>query len=144
MEKKFYQTPEFEELSEEWEKKLEAEGLADAEKSIGRQRTLKQNATNVYRQMDPVRRQAKELYFQQLGKCLHSACFDSGVDRVVMVLRAQGSKIVEICEALAELGMCRYRRTVRLTIRKYEHRWGIRIWKPEQLKYRWKKKPPTP
>lgn len=144
MAKKFYETAEFKTLSSQWEEILEGIGLVDIEKQFGSERALKQNASNVYRQMDPVRRQAKELYFQQLGKCLHSACFDSGVDRIIMVLRAQGAKIVEICQALAEQGFSRYRRTVRFIIRKYEDRWGIRRWKQEQLKKVWKPKPPTP
>jgi hypothetical protein len=143
MGKKFYETLEFKEVSKEWEEILEKGGLPDIEKQLGEQRGLRQNSSNVYRQMDPVRRQAKELYFQQLGKCLHSACFDENVDRVVMVLRARGSKIIEICEALAKLDMARCRGIVRFIIRKYEHKWGIRNWKPHQLDYQWRKKPPT-
>ena len=142
MQKKFYQTKQFQELYNEWEKRLEQEGLGDIEKSLGTKRALKQNSSNVYRQIDPIRREAKELYFRQLSSCLHTACFDCSVDRVVMVLRAQGAKIVEICRHLATLGMSRYRRTVRFIIRKYEDRWGIRSWRPEQLKKRWKKKQP--
>lgn len=144
MGKKFYETPEFKEQFAIWEEKLKEEGLQDIEKSIKGKRVLKQNSPNVYRQMDPVRREAKELYFRELGKCLHSACFDCSVDRVVMVLRSHGAKIVEICDSLAKMGMSRYRRTVRLIIRKYEDRWGIRSWRPDQLKYRWKKKPAIP
>jgi hypothetical protein len=142
MQKKFWETPEFKELSKEWEEILEQSGLANIEKSLGMKRTLKQNASNVYRQMHPTRREAKERYFQELGKCLHTAQFDCSVDRVVMVLRAQGAKIVEICEHLAKMEMSRYRRTVRFIIRKYENLWGIRTWKPEQLKKQWKRKLP--
>jgi hypothetical protein len=146
MAKKYYETLEFKALSKQWEKILEQEGLADAETSVGEKRALRQNASNVYRQMDPTRREAKELYFQQLGRCLHSVSlsFDNEVDKMVMVLRAQGAKITEICAALIEAGCSRYRRTVRLIIRKYEDRWGIRNWNPEQLKYRWKRRQAIP
>lgn len=144
MSKKYYQTREFKSLSIIWEKTLEQEGLGNVEKSLGASLALRQNSSNVYRQMDPVRREAKELYFRKLGQCLHSATFDSGIDRIVMVLRAHGAKIVEICTHLAKMGMRRYRRTIRLIIRKYEDRWGIRTWKPEQLTYRWKPKRHTP
>jgi hypothetical protein len=141
--KKYYQTDEFKELADEWEEILKEAGLPDIEKSVGKKRVLKQNSPNVYRQMDPVRREAKEQYFRELNRCLHAACFDCSVDRVVMVLKAEGAKIVEICVALEKLGMRRYRRTVRLIVRKYEDRWGIKSWSPEQLRYRWKKKPVT-
>jgi len=144
MQKKYYQTDEFRELAKEWEQILEDLGLPDIEKCLGEDRALKQNSSNIYRQMDPVRREAKELYFRELNRALHTACFDCSVDRVVMVLKAEGTKIVEICMALENLGMKRYRRTVRLIIRKYEDRWGIKTWTQEQLKYRWKKKPPIP
>lgn len=143
MEKKFYQNREFKELSREWEKKLERDGLPDIEKNVGEQRELKQNASNVYRQMDPTSREAKELYFQELSQCLHRARFDNEIEKTVMSLKAEGAKIKEICVALAKMGCSRYRRTVRLIIRKYEDRWGIRTWRPDQLKYRWKRKPPT-
>lgn len=142
MPKKFYQTTEFKQLSKDWEKRLEEEGLGSVEKTVGTGLALRQNSSNVYRQMDPVRREAKETYFRRLSQCLQTAAFDSGVDRIVMVLRAQGTKIVEICTHLAKMGMRRYRRTVRLIVRKYEHRWRVRTWKPEQLVYRWKPKQP--
>lgn len=144
MEKKYWQRPEFKELSKEWEKRLESEGLADIEKDLGASLTLKQNSGNVYRQMDPDRREAKELYFQQLSSCLHFASFDNEVDRIVMSLKAEGARITDICRFLWIAGRSRYRRTVRLIIRKYEVVWGVRNWTPNQLKYHWKKKPHIP
>ena len=144
MGKKFYETPEFKELSKEWEDILKRSGFIDSEKEIGTKRGFQQSAGGVFRNVrDPVRREAKELYFQQLTKCLHSACFDSGVDRVVMVLRSEGARITEICEALANVDMGRCRGVVRFIIRKYEHRWGIRNWTQNQLNYQWRKKLPT-
>jgi hypothetical protein len=140
MRKKFYQTKEFKALAEQWEKKLAQDGLADIEKCVGSQRMLKQNSANVYRQMEATRREAKEYYYQQLSGCLYFSSFDSEVDRVVMSLKAEGANITEICRELLARGMSRYRRTVRLIIRKYEHKWGIRTWKADQLKYYWKKK----
>ena len=142
MAKKFFQTKEFKELSKIWEEKLNREGLCQIEKQIGEKRVLVQNSSNVYRQMESTRREAKEIYFQRLGACIYQAHFDCQLDRIIMTLKADGATITEICIQLLELGMSRYRRTVRLIIRKYEDRWGIRSWKPEQLKYRWKKKPP--
>jgi hypothetical protein len=143
MQKKFYQTAEFKRLSKIWEKRLEQEGLKDVEVSVGTEKVLKQNSPNTYRQMDAVRREAKETYFRRLGICLHDADFsgiDGSDDLIVMIFRAHGLKIVEICSYLTKIGMSRYRRTVRLIIRRYEHKWGIRNWKPEQLTYRWKPK----
>lgn len=144
MGKKFYQSREFKELADEWNERLEKEGLPDIEKQVGGRIVLIQNSPNVYRQMELTQRAAKEIYFQTLSQCIHEARFDSEVDQAVMVLKSEGAKITEICLALAARGMRRYRRTVRLIIRKYEDRWGIRNWKPEQLKYSWEKKTPTP
>jgi hypothetical protein len=138
MGKKYYQTKEFIEISKEWEKKLAENGLPNIEDES--RRMLKQNSPNVYRQMDSPRRKAKEEYFQQLGCALYWSSFDNEVDRIVMMLKADGTKISEICHELLARGMSRYRRTVRLIIRKYENRWGIKHWKPDQLKYNWPKK----
>jgi hypothetical protein len=143
MEKKFYQSKEFKELEKKWEEKLEHEGLPDIEKTLGQNRALKQHSSNVYRQMEETRREAKELYFRQLGMAIHQARFDTEIDRIVMNLKAEGATIVEICRFLRSAGSPRYRRTIRLIVRKYEDRWGIRNWSPSQLKYSWKKKPPT-
>lgn len=144
MQKKYYQTDSFRREAELWEKVLEQEGLPDIEKRIGEDYVLKQNSSNVYRQMDSTRREAKEIYYQRLATALLFASFDTEIDQIVMVLKAQGHKITEICKSLAAAGVGRYRRTVRLIIRKYEDRWGIRSWSPEQLKYSWKKKTLTP
>lgn len=140
MGKKYWETAEFRELAEKWEEKLEHDGLVDIEKCLKQERVLRQSSSNVYRQMEGTRREAKEIYFRELGKSLRSASFDSYVDLIVMTMRAEGAKIVEICDALARNGTRRYRRTVRLIIRKYENMWGIRIWRTDQLKYHWKKK----
>jgi len=141
MEKKFYLTNEFKSLSKEWDQKLESEGLGDVEKSLDGGRVLRQRSSNVYRQMDRTTIEAKEIYFQQLNSCLQAADFDSEIDKIVMSLKAQGAKIIEICAYLTEIGKSRYRKTVRLIIRKYEDRWGIRIWRPEQLNYYRKRHP---
>ena len=140
MEKKFYKTTEFRNLAAIWEARLEKEGLGEIEKQLGDRRGLKQNSGNAYRQMESTRREAKEIYFRELCACLHQARFDCEVDRIVMTLKAEGAKITEICQALLNQGMKRYRRTVRLIIRKYEHRWGIRHWSHDQLKYNWLRK----
>jgi hypothetical protein len=145
MEKKFYRTDEFRRLSIQWEDRLAKEGLGDIEKQLGVKQVLKQRACNAYRQMEPERREAKEIYYREISACLHQARFDSEVDEIVMTLKAQGAKITEICQELLKKGMSRYRRTVRLIIRKYEDRWGIRHWSQDQLKYNWlKRKLPTP
>lgn len=144
MAQKFYETHEFKEVQKEWEQKLENEGLPDIEKVIGNHKTLKQSASNVYRQMEPTRREAKESYFRELSSYACSTSFDCEVDWFVMTLKADGAKITEICAVLWAFGMRKYRRTVRLIIRKYEERWGVRHWEPSKLKYHWKKKQAIP
>jgi hypothetical protein len=143
MRKKYWETTEFKSLSKKWEKKIEESGLVDVEVSIGDSRELKQNSSNVFRQMDQVRREAKENYFKRLSECIQTADFDCYIDMVVMHQKAQGAKIIEICVELAKQGHSRYRRTVRLIVRKYEDRWGIRHWTPDQLKYNWPKRQRT-
>ncbi len=143
MEKKFYQTKAFKKLAEAWEEKLAKEGLPDIEKTIGEVQGLKQSATHVYQQMERDRIEAKEKYFRDLSSNIHTTNFDNDIECIVMTLKADGARICEICQALEAIGQKRYRRTVRLIIRKYEHKWGIRIWRQDQLKYCWKRKPPT-
>lgn len=139
MEKKFYQTPEFKRVSTEWEHLLKEEGLEAIDQS--------QNAGGLpirrKEYNDPVWIETKAAYFQALEEQASQAQFDNEIDRIVMTMKAQGAHITEICRALLAIGMSRYRRTVRLIIRKYEHRWGIRNWKPEDLKYDWLKKQRT-
>ena len=132
MAKKFYQTDEFLRISKEWEKRLEKSGFIDAEK--GQQTVIR------YRQNDNEWIESKALYYQALQECVSRARFDCEIDRIVMTLKAEGARITEICAALLANGFKKYRGTVRLVIRKYEAKWGIRTWKPEQLNYNLKLK----
>lgn len=143
MGKKFFATPEFEALAKEWETKLESEGLGDIEKDVSYSALTSSRCSVGWRYWDATYIEAKALYFQSLEECVSRASFDNEIDKIVMTMRVQGARIKEICEALLAAGKSRYRRTVRLIIRKYEHRWGIRTWKPEELKYDWLKRQRT-
>lgn len=174
--KKFYQTPEFRKLFNEWEQKLKESGFQDAEEGwretsrrfvlrddcyylnpkwiakkrkaaysdLREDRTLKQSATAFLRyRRDCVGAENKRDYYQMLQRRVSQARFDSDLDRAVMMMKSEGALIVEICRALLKKGILKYRGTIRLIIRKYEHRWGIRHWKPEQMDYNLKNKKPT-
>ena len=143
MEKKFYQTPEFRKLECEWERKLAADGFSDIEETVGSEKKLAQYALRFgSRQEHFVQKEAKIRYFQLLQGAACQAHFDNDLDRLVMSMKAEGARITEICRVLLKKGILKYRGTIRLIIRKYENRWGIRNWKPEQLDYNLKKKKP--
>jgi hypothetical protein len=60
---------------------------------------------------------------------------------------ADGARNCEISRELREIGdpICKgYRQTIMFIIRHYENLWGIKNWKPEQMRVkRWVKKPHT-
>ena len=137
MDKKYYQTKEFLTLEKEWKDKLKESGFKDIENG---QNQLKQRASNVYRQADEITREAKIHYFELLVAHVELNKFDNEIDKLVMTLKSQGKKIKEICEQLEKKGKKRYRRTVRLIIRRYETKWKIKLWPKEKLTYNWRPK----
>lgn len=143
--RKFYQTPEFRSLEQEWEQKLSASGFEDIEKRCGSNRELKLYSISFarWKRDDPQEAAIKRDYHQALQEQVSQAHFDSALDREVMMMKSEGARISEICKALLKEGILKYRGTIRLIIRKYEHRWGIRNWKPELMDYNLKNKKPT-
>ena len=127
------QSKEFRELQDEWYQKLKDSGFQDIEKTVDEEQKLKQRSSNVYRQAPEVVRENKENYFTYLGQHIHDEGCDSPVDLHILSRRAEGAKYREIVEELKQMGTPRNRHSVRYIIRRYEKRWGIRYWKPEQL-----------
>jgi hypothetical protein len=139
---KFWKSKEFEEAQRVWEAKLKESGFKDIEKRLPtgtEQRAL--NPANRDRQ------EAEAEYYRLISlKVSEEELFENEMDRLIMERIAEGKKITEIsAELKAKLppGKQRSRhnrRTIRYIRRRYENKWGIRSWKPEQMRPR---KPPT-
>lgn len=130
----FWKKTEFKEQQAAWYAVLKKSGFKDIE--VGDQ--LKQRATNAYKQATRVERHAKQEYFLLLSQYFREKApeFDDSIDFFVMHRFALGRSNREICDALEALGHPRHRKTVMFIRRKYENRWGIRKWSPEQLRSR--------
>lgn len=159
----FWRTPEFKALAAGWYDRLKRSGFADAEVEKGGRVHLKKWTSNAYGfvgyddgEFDERRHLkkwktkaatahayvAKERYFQALAECVSSCSFDRDVDRYVLGRKADGATNIQIARELKDGGMRpRHRLSVMVIVRKYEHRWGIRTWRPEHLdrNYRAKK-----
>ncbi len=129
----FWKTPAFKALQQAWYARLEKDGFRDAEEIINGEYVLKQIAAHPYRGMGHLAIQTKEAYYRLLGLQVQSGEFASEIDRLILTMFADGRRIKDIVGALASLGTPRCRRTVRVTIRKYEMRWGLREYTPGQL-----------
>ena len=135
---KYWQTIQFKKLEKEWDLTLKEAGFIDAERTVGDERVLSQNAPNAYRQTNKVIIESKVEYFTLLTKHAGDEKFEDKIDELVMNLRANGYKIREICENLKQIGQKCHRQTVRFIIRGYEHKWGIRKWTQAKLDPPWR------
>lgn len=134
---------EFKQLLGEWNKKLEDTGFQDAEKEIAGERVLKQTSDYAFRESVEVIREAKLQYFTILAqKISDEREFDDAWDRLIMERTAEGWSIKEISEELKSLKpgdrerTKHNRDTIRYVRRRYEHRWGIKVWLPHQMQSR--------
>lgn len=124
MSKKFWKTQRFKELRSEWEERLKNSGFVDIEDEKGR---LKQNAGNSYRTTTHTIIESKQRYYELLNQGYHhEGQFRDAVEKIVMLLRARGLKIKDICHGLRSIKRRCHRDTVRRIIRHYEARWKIK------------------
>lgn len=148
---KFWRSSQFESLNQEWEKKLKESGFQDVEKKVGREKVLKQSSDYAYRRREATEivRDAKLTYFTLLSQWISAEkeFFDpqltltfnpqfeiQNADRLIMERTAEGKTIREISRELKSLGMHKFNRdTIRYIRRRYENKWGIKNWKPEQM-----------
>ena len=134
--RKFYQSNDFKKLEEEWTQKLAENGFQDAEKKIAGERVLRQSADYAFRRKehDQIYREAKLEYFSLLSAKMSTAKFEDQSDRLIMQRTADGKSISEISNELKSLGWKKHNRdTIRYIRRRYETRWGIRHWKPQDM-----------
>lgn len=133
---KWWLTKRFRALQERWYQRLADSGFVDAEVMVGGELRLCQNAHHAAPYEHPGQREARQEYYHLLRCLALVEEFDSEVDRVIMTMTADGAKQKEIEAALNELGIRRpprflsdkrrCRESIRLCVRKYERRWGLR------------------
>jgi hypothetical protein len=132
---KIYQSRQFLELSREWDTKLQRSGLVDIEETVGGEKVLKQNSANAFRQASRIERDTRPEYFSMIAECWHKENWQCPIDRCIMLGVSEGLKIKDISLLVNKLLGPRKseRKTIRYIIRKYEHKWGIRLWRKDQL-----------
>lgn len=119
----FWRTKSFKILSIEWNKKLEGSGFKDAEAELKNERSLKQRATNSYRQASELERETRLEYYCFLGYLAHNTIFQNAVEKIVMVRHSDGASCKEIAQ---EIG--RHRHYVEFIIKRWQTTWGIKSW----------------
>lgn len=132
----FWKTKDFKALQKEWYQRLEAEGFLDAEKLVGDDMKLIQTWQRCLAYSgggDRLGWESKETYYTNLWHCVQAWIFDDAVEEMIMHRHADGRKLSEICRELESMGDSRHRHTVRLIIRKFEMKWGIKSYTESQL-----------
>ena len=141
----FWKSKGFEELKREWNGKLEDSGFKDAEKEIAGERVLRQTADYAYRRKETVEvvRECKLSYFTSISHHLSlEKDFADDLDRLIMERTAKGRTIREISDelkALIPIGRERTkhnRNTIRYVRRRYENKWGVKIWSQQDMQSR--------
>lgn len=143
---KFWKSKEFEAKQKEWDRKLEESGFSDAEISKDGERFLKVRTSEImqrgrlFNAFTGISRESSEEYFRILSqKISQEAAFEDELDRLIMERTAEGKTIKEISNELKKMlipGQTRNkhdRNTIRYIRRRYENKWGIRIWTPFQM-----------
>ena len=152
------------ELADYWTMILEASGLDDAEHIKHGEVVLKQPQSMITPKALALKVSGDKLYkkdgvFKQVGSsdawssekaqlddqfkaCIKNEDWKDPVDKLVMIRHVQGKLIKDISQELKDRGYNKnHRQTIRFIIRKYELKWKIKNWKPEQLKLKpWKPK----
>lgn len=126
----FWKSDTFKALQKDWYRRLEEDGFADAESLSGTDLVLKKMS---HVMPDTLAYETQKLYYNFLAAMVNEAVFDNEIDKLIMTWRADGMKTSAICEELRKQGKYRCRRTVRVTIRRYEMAWGMREWTAKQL-----------
>lgn len=149
---KFWQSKKFEDLNTEWRARLKASGFIDAEKEVNGELVLAHNRASEggfgshLRATPRAQRESKAEYFILLFQHVtREQAFEDELDRLIMERTAEGRRIKEISEELksalpeGRLRSKHHRNTICFVRRRYENKWGIKVWKPEQMVSRKKK-----
>lgn len=137
----YWKTARFKAMQEAWYAKLEESGFKDAEEMRDGEMMLKQtgdhmlawHTTRMEYTGNLLKFESKETYYRILGEKVQDSAFQNDVDRIIVTMLAEGHRVKEITEELASQGESRCRMTIRMTLRKYEMKWGLRSYSPKQL-----------
>jgi hypothetical protein len=120
-------------LQRVWYRCLAEEGFQDHEELVGGECLLKESATHYRNRQDISSFNGREEYFLIMGQKLNEYEFDNDIDALIMTLHVDGRRINQICEELRKMGKQRSRVTVRIKIRTYQMKWGLRHYPPNQM-----------
>lgn len=126
----YWQTQHFRAMQAAWYKRLRESGFEDAEVLVGSELHLKSQYVT---QIEAKERESRADYYRALGEHIQTAIFKTEIDKVILTSRAEGLRIKDICARLRAIGKPRDRLTVRIRIRVYEMRWGMRVYTKKQL-----------
>lgn len=129
----YWRDQEFKALQRSWYERLIKEGFRDAEESIGDDMRLKHSADHALVDVCSVVYESRQDYFKLLAQYAADEDFRSEVDEYIMVCYAGGTKIKDILQGLANSGEIRCRETIRFTVRRYEAKWGLKVWSRKEL-----------
>lgn len=120
----------FRELQRQWYRRLEESGFLDIERG----ETLLEYSSIKVREINGYTKGAKEQYFYHLGLIANAegTAYNNETDRYVMIRYARGMRIKTIVDELKAIGTPRNRKTVSVTIKRYEIAWGIRFAKRDK------------
>lgn len=134
---KWWRSERFEALEREWNQILKETGFEDCEKEVAGTRVLKQTSDYAYRRKETseITRENKLTYFMLLAQHVSTEkSFSDESDAIIMMLTSNGWNIKEISTELRKLGKAKHNRdTIRYIRRRYEHKWGIKTWKTEEM-----------
>jgi hypothetical protein len=124
----------FKELQSYWYSLLEKAGFKDQEILIGEELILKRPPFH-YRNTQIKRKELQEEYYKMMSEHAldETTQFSNQIDKYIILRHIEGVKQKQIVQELLECGTPKSRRSVRVIIRRYEMRWGIRYYTPEQL-----------
>lgn len=142
---RFWKSKAFQELKEEWDEKLKETGFEDAEKEVDGKTVLKRSSYFISsrgKSRDNMKEAERE-YCQLLEYLVsREENFEDRLDKIIMERTAEGKSIREISDELKDqpkiklknkMGNKSDRNTIAYVRRRYENKWGIKYWKPEQM-----------
>lgn len=144
---KFWTSKAFKELNRDWDRRLANAGFEDAEEYGTSKRFLKEYSNDRFlrrgrggQEKTKLTVEASYRYFQAITEFVaKEEEFSDEFDKLIMERTGEGKKIREISEELKNLlpldrKRSKYdRNTIRYVRRRYEHKWGLKTWKAEQM-----------
>lgn len=127
----FWKTKAFKNLETEWYEKLLKNGFVDIEQD---ENFLRRMTADIFRKkVSDVTNANKASYYAIISSYVQEESFKDEADRIIMTMVSDGARIKSISCVLKSKGFKNNRATVRFTIRRYEMKWGIKTYEPQQL-----------